>query len=211
MFLDIAPSEFLLTATVAVLVIGPKDMPRALRAAGRWMGKMRKVSNHFRAGIETMIREAELEDMEKKWREQNEAIMASVTPGEAPAGSHLLAHEAPAIDPALAPHAPSEAHTPSEPVPPAFPTAVTASPTAPPSRVVASTAASAPSGRSGVVAASASTASEALAASAGRTTKSGVPHAARWSESSAGIATHGGRRREDTRADYHPRSFRNPA
>jgi sec-independent protein translocase protein TatB len=118
-FLDIAPSEFLLTATVAVLVIGPKDMPRALRAAGRWMGKMRKVSNHFRAGIETMIREAELEDMEKKWREQNEAIMASVTASEAPAGSHLLAHEAPAIDPALAPHAPSEAHAPSEPVPPA--------------------------------------------------------------------------------------------
>jgi len=103
-FLDIAPSEFLLTATVAVLVIGPKDMPRALRAAGRWMGKMRKVSNHFRAGIETMIREAELEDMEKKWREQNEAIMASVTASEAPA---------------LAPHAPSEAHAPSEPVPPA--------------------------------------------------------------------------------------------
>lgn len=75
MLFDIAPSEFLLTALVAVVVIGPKDMPRALRSAGRVMGKIRRVSGHFRSGIETMIREAELEDMEKKWREQNAAIM----------------------------------------------------------------------------------------------------------------------------------------
>jgi sec-independent protein translocase protein TatB len=36
---------------------------------------MRKVSNHFRSGLDAMVREAELEDMERKWREQNEAIM----------------------------------------------------------------------------------------------------------------------------------------
>ena len=35
MFLDIAPSEFLLTAVVAVVVIGPKDLPMALRTAGK--------------------------------------------------------------------------------------------------------------------------------------------------------------------------------
>ena len=75
MFLDIAPSELLLTAAAAVIFIGPKDMPRALRAAGRWVAKMRKVSGHVRSGFETMIREAELEEMEKQWREQNAAIM----------------------------------------------------------------------------------------------------------------------------------------
>lgn len=80
MFLDIAPSEFLLTAIVAVVVIGPKDLPRAMRTAGKWMGKMRRISGHFRSGLETMIREAELEDMEKKWREQNEAIMKANPP-----------------------------------------------------------------------------------------------------------------------------------
>jgi sec-independent protein translocase protein TatB len=80
MFLDIDPSEFLLTAVVAVVVIGPKDLPRAMRAAGKWMAKMRRISGHFRSGIETMIREAELEDMEKKWREQNEAIMKAQAP-----------------------------------------------------------------------------------------------------------------------------------
>jgi sec-independent protein translocase protein TatB len=47
---DIAPSELLLVVIVAIVVIGPKDLPLALRTAGRWIGKMRRVSNHFRAG-----------------------------------------------------------------------------------------------------------------------------------------------------------------
>ena len=73
---DIGASELLLTVIVAIVVIGPKDLPLALRTAGRWIGKVRRVSGHFRAGVETMIREAELEEMEQKWREQNTKIMA---------------------------------------------------------------------------------------------------------------------------------------
>jgi sec-independent protein translocase protein TatB len=73
---DIGASELLLTIIVAIVVIGPKDLPLALRTAGRWIGKVRRVSGHFRTGIETMIREAELEEMEQKWRAQNAAIMA---------------------------------------------------------------------------------------------------------------------------------------
>jgi sec-independent protein translocase protein TatB len=72
---DIGPTELLLIVIVAVIVIGPKDLPLALRTAGRWIGKVRKVSGHFRAGLDAMVREAELEEMEKKWREQNEKIM----------------------------------------------------------------------------------------------------------------------------------------
>lgn len=72
---DIGASELLLTVIVAIVVIGPKDIPMALRTAGRWIGKIRRMSNHFRAGVDAMIREAELEEMERKWREQNEAIM----------------------------------------------------------------------------------------------------------------------------------------
>ena len=74
---DVGASELLMIVIVAVVVIGPKDMPMALRTAGRWIGKMRKMSNHFRSGIDAMVREAELEEMERKWREQNEAIMKS--------------------------------------------------------------------------------------------------------------------------------------
>ncbi|WP_156841091.1 Sec-independent protein translocase protein TatB [Novosphingobium aquimarinum] len=72
---DIGATELLLIVIVAVVVIGPKDLPLAMRTAGRWIGKMRKISGHFRAGIDAMVREAEMEDMEKKWRAQNEAIM----------------------------------------------------------------------------------------------------------------------------------------
>lgn len=77
---DIGASELLMIVIVAVVVIGPKDLPRALRTAGKWIGKVRRTSNHFRAGVEAMIREAEMEDMEKKWAEQNARIMAEHPP-----------------------------------------------------------------------------------------------------------------------------------
>lgn len=82
---DIGASELLVLVIVAIVVIGPKDLPLALRTAGRWVAKMRSVSNHFRTGIETMIREAEMEEMERKWKEQNERIMRETAAHEAAA------------------------------------------------------------------------------------------------------------------------------
>ena len=75
--------ELLIIVIVAVLVIGPKDLPLAMRTAGRWIAKVRRVSSHFRSGLDTMIREAEMEEMEKKWAEQNKKIMAE-HPADAP-------------------------------------------------------------------------------------------------------------------------------
>jgi sec-independent protein translocase protein TatB len=80
---DIGASELLLIAIVAIVAIGPKDLPLALRTAGRWIAKVRKVSGHFRSGVETMIREAELEEMEKEWKAKNAEIMATHPPGAA--------------------------------------------------------------------------------------------------------------------------------
>ena len=77
---DVGASELLVIVIVAVLVIGPKDMPAALRAAGRWIGKMRRMSAHFRSGLDAMIREAEMEEMEKKWANRNAEIMANTAP-----------------------------------------------------------------------------------------------------------------------------------
>ena len=68
-------SELLLIAIAALIFIGPKDLPNAMRMVGRWVGKIRGMARHFHTGVETMIREAELEEMEKKWREENERIM----------------------------------------------------------------------------------------------------------------------------------------
>ena len=68
-------SELLLIAVVALIFIGPKDLPRAMRTVGRWVGKIRGTARHFNSGIEAMVREAELEEMEKQWREENDRIM----------------------------------------------------------------------------------------------------------------------------------------
>jgi sec-independent protein translocase protein TatB len=131
---DIGASELLVLAIVAIVVIGPKDLPLALRTAGRWVAKMRSVSNHFRSGIETMIREAEMEEMEKKWKEQNERIMRETAAQEAAAAAGQtpeaaadqndpypvpLASDAPVADPVMIGPMPPE-----EPaIPPAKPEA----------------------------------------------------------------------------------------
>lgn len=73
---DIGSSELLMIAIVAIVVIGPKDLPRALYKLGQIVGKARAMSRHFRSGIETMMREAEMEELEKKWAAQNQRIMA---------------------------------------------------------------------------------------------------------------------------------------
>ncbi|WP_447930779.1 Sec-independent protein translocase protein TatB [Sphingopyxis fribergensis] len=72
---DVAPTELLLVVVVALVVIGPKDLPKAMRFVGKWMAKARGMARHFRSGLDTMMREAELEELEKQWREQNDAIM----------------------------------------------------------------------------------------------------------------------------------------
>ena len=72
---DVNPQELLLLGAVAVAVIPPKDLPRAMRFAGQWIGKARGMARHFRSGIDEMIRQSELDEIEKKWREENERIM----------------------------------------------------------------------------------------------------------------------------------------
>lgn len=96
---DIGAAELLLILIVAVIVIGPKDMPLAMRHAGRWIGKVRRVSSHFRTGVDAMVREAELEDMEKKWKAQNEAIMKqSEADIEASSGEPVMTGPPPVAD-----------------------------------------------------------------------------------------------------------------
>ena len=70
-------SEFLLTAIVALLVVGPKDLPKVMRVVGQWVGKARAMSRHVRSGFDAMMREAELEEMQKTWDAQNAAIIAA--------------------------------------------------------------------------------------------------------------------------------------
>ncbi len=103
---DLGAAEILVIIIVAVLVIGPKDMPLAMRTVGRWIGQVRRVSAHFRTGVDAMVREAELEDMEKKWKAQNEEIMKRTSvSAEAKAGEPVMTGPppiAPPVDPSAA-------------------------------------------------------------------------------------------------------------
>ena len=83
---DVAPTELLLVAIVALVVIGPKDLPKTLRIVGGWVGKAKNVAAQFRAGFDTMVRESEMEEMEQKWAAENARIMAEhpVEPAIAP-------------------------------------------------------------------------------------------------------------------------------
>lgn len=81
---DIGSSELLMVAIVAIIVIGPKDLPRALHKVGQVVGKARAMSRHFRSGIDNMVREVEMEEMEKKWAAQNAQIMKDHPHDDAP-------------------------------------------------------------------------------------------------------------------------------
>ncbi len=86
-------TELIIVAIAALLFIGPKELPQTMRMVGRWVGKARGMARHFTSGIEAVIREAELEEMERKWKEENERIMrefpttieAASSAGSAPA------------------------------------------------------------------------------------------------------------------------------
>ena len=63
---DIGWSELAVVAVVALVVIGPKDLPRVLRTVGQWVAKARAVARDFQGSIDEMAREADLQDVKKQ-------------------------------------------------------------------------------------------------------------------------------------------------
>lgn len=112
--------ELLIIAVVALVVIGPKDLPRVMRTIGNFVGRARGMAKHFRSGLDTMMRESELEEMEKKWKADNERIMrefpaaAASEPWPAPAAADASALAPEALPPAPVP-APPKASRPKAP------------------------------------------------------------------------------------------------
>ncbi len=70
---DIGWSEFVLIAVVALVVIGPKELPAVLRMVGQWMGKARKMAAEFQGQFQEAMREAEMADLKKSFDEVKEA------------------------------------------------------------------------------------------------------------------------------------------
>ena len=72
MLFDIGWPELLLIGVVALVVIGPKDLPRALKIAGFWVRKARTLSREFQSSIDQMIREAELDEVRQELKKASE-------------------------------------------------------------------------------------------------------------------------------------------
>jgi sec-independent protein translocase protein TatB len=70
---DIGWSELALIAVVALIAIGPKELPSVLRTVGQWMGKARRMAAEFQGQFQEAMREAEMADLKKSFDEVKEA------------------------------------------------------------------------------------------------------------------------------------------
>ena len=70
---DIGWSEIAVIAVVALIAIGPKELPGVLRIVGQWMGKARRMASEFQGQFQEAMREAEMADLKKSFDEVREA------------------------------------------------------------------------------------------------------------------------------------------
>jgi sec-independent protein translocase protein TatB len=66
MIFDIGWIEILVVAVIAIIVVGPKDLPRMMRIVGQWVGKARGLAREFQKSLDDLMRESELEDLRKE-------------------------------------------------------------------------------------------------------------------------------------------------
>lgn len=149
---DIGWSELMVIALVALVVIGPKDLPKTIYTLGKWVRKARLIARDFQGHLDDMMREAELDELRNealKIRDTNLKSMVENTidpkgevkaaldlgpanghpgsPPEAPASAETLAAQpVPAIEPPMTAPPPtlSPEFTPSPPAPDAAPDSV---------------------------------------------------------------------------------------
>jgi sec-independent protein translocase protein TatB len=102
---DLAWSEILVIGAVALVVIGPKDLPKVLHGIGQWVRRARQMAAEFQSGIDQMARESELEELRKKVEKAGEFVQSPMTPGSIldPDGTMRKALEVPAADITLPP------------------------------------------------------------------------------------------------------------
>jgi sec-independent protein translocase protein TatB len=78
---DIGWSELVVIAVVALIAIGPKELPGVLRMVGQWMGKARRMAAEFQGQFQEAMREAEMADLKKSFDEVREAASGLTSSG----------------------------------------------------------------------------------------------------------------------------------
>lgn len=63
---EVGATELLVIAAIALIVVGPKDLPVMLRKLGQFLGRMRSMANEFRASFDEMARQSELDELRRE-------------------------------------------------------------------------------------------------------------------------------------------------
>lgn len=148
--------ELLVIAIVALVVIGPKELPGMLRSWGKWMTKTRAMASEFRGHVDEMVRQSELDEVKKQLeaapgldlqaldptREIKSAIQEGMAEGHKAAGDMKSMFDNPLAEPDSAPQIAAEsvaesapAESVSAPAPEAAPVTAEAAPEATPPAV----------------------------------------------------------------------------
>jgi len=115
--------ELLVIAIVALVVIGPKELPNLLRSWGKWMTKMRGMASEFRGHVDEMVRQSDLDDVKKQLdavpgldlqsldptKQIKSMIQEGVTEGEKALADAKSAIDNPLVEPESAPQTGLEA------------------------------------------------------------------------------------------------------
>ena len=122
--------ELLVIAVVALVVIGPKELPNLLRSWGKWMTKMRGMASEFRGHVDEMVRQSDLDAVKKQLdavpgldlqsldptKQIKSMIQEGVTEGEKALADAKSAIDNPLVEPESAPQFAAEPAAPPEPV-----------------------------------------------------------------------------------------------
>ncbi|MGQ0682807.1 Sec-independent protein translocase protein TatB [Bradyrhizobium sp.] len=118
---DIGWTELVVIAVVALIAIGPKELPGVLRMVGQWIGKARRMATEFQGQFQEAMREAEMADLKKSFDEVKDVATGF-------SGANVMTELQKDVSDALAIDKPADAQaasTASEPVMPTEPTAPT--------------------------------------------------------------------------------------
>jgi sec-independent protein translocase protein TatB len=130
---DIGWSELVLIGVVALIVIGPKELPGVLRAVGQWSAKIRRMAAEFQGQFQEALREAEVADLKKQVDEINDSARSigrfdplaydpgkDTSPPPADSGKEVSAPPSAANDVEALPESstPAESDTPQPAAPP---------------------------------------------------------------------------------------------
>jgi len=74
---DISWGKLVIIGVVALIVIGPKELPAVLRTVGQWMGKIRRMASEFQGQFQEAMREAEMADLKKQFDDTTAAVKST--------------------------------------------------------------------------------------------------------------------------------------